>query len=300
MFRVLQSNAVHCTFEDLVPGYDSSPDMAYSDHLARWTQNVKAAAHELFVASDKLTSDQLAKTEGDVLHMLLAASLWNAAADWNTYMDTGKHPEGALVTPDAPASPDRKVAVVMLPRGYDATSLFTIAARSNIEAFNYALAQSGNMELRLSSPDIVCVRLPSPVPPGCLPFLSRLPNLRKAGRAQLEAAHTLLHGRIEGHEFLSAVAVKKSVRSDRLYQPLYEANVFKFLVREVLRGAALRFHVHVLDTEGAAVEAHYRSASLYSLLRGGHPELAVDRLITITTPRAVVEDVIGALPLFPL
>lgn len=67
-------------------------------------------------------------------------------------------------------------------------------------------------------------------------------NAVRLGR---ERAYLPLEGTVEAHGFLLAVAVKRSTRSDRLYQPLFEANVLKYLIEYVLRGAAFRFHVHI-------------------------------------------------------
>ncbi len=293
--RVLQANATHCTFADLVPGYDGAA-RSYVEYIEQWEQNAKDAADRLFGAANLISHSQLAKTSGDVLELVLAAGLWNLAADWNQFMETGiwKSP---LPKPDAVACPDRKVAIVTLPRGYSAMGLFTPEARRKIDAFNHALGKHG-MELRLSSPDIVGIRLPEYLEPELDPFMSRLSDMGPTNRPLLEQAYRRLEDRVEGHGFLFAIAVKKSVRSDRLYQPLFEANVLKYLIQEVLRGAALRFHVWVMSDEGAAVNEHYRAASLFSLLRGGSPERAVDNLHVLSDPAAALGSVLDELPRF--
>lgn len=298
-FRILQNNALECTFEAFVPGFETGPKKSYSQYLAQWSDNATAASKFLFGTATGLTHSQVAKCSGDVLQMLLASALWNAAADWNTFMDGGNKPTGSRITPNAVASPDRKVALVTLPRGYDATLLFTPPVRSTIKAFKNAL-QTDGMELAFSSPDIVGVRLPHPLPAELAPFLSRLPNLKKSNREALESAYKLLEGKIHAWGFLFAIAVKSSVRSDRLYQPLFEANVLKYLVQEVLRGSALRFIVYVVDPQGAAVEKHYSAASLFSLLRGGKPEKAIDKLVIPESPADVIDVVLKELPKFPI
>jgi len=52
--------------------------------------------------------------------------------------------------------------------------------------------------------------------------------------------------------------------------------------------------------EGAAVEAHYKAASLVSLVRGGQPALAIDVLHVATRPRASAQALLDEFPLFPL
>ena len=100
----------------------------------------------------------LRKVTGDVFELLGAPALWNAAAVWNQFMDTGVWNSTAFTRPvDAVAAPGRKVAVVPLPRGYDATLLFHEEARKSIAAQEHAL-KLADMELGLSAPDIVGVR----------------------------------------------------------------------------------------------------------------------------------------------
>lgn len=197
------------------------------------------------------------------------------------------------------ATPARKVAVFPLPRGYDSTLFFTPTARGAILAHEQSLRQRG-MDLGLSSPDIVGVRIPHPAPPQLSPFLEPLANLGETNRRLLETAYTRLEGTLEGHSFLFAIAVKRTTRSDRLYQPLSEANILKYLVQFVLRGSSIRFSVHVGSFEGADVVGHYKAASLVSLIRGGEPALAVDRLVRAEKPLEVAQVVLDDLPLFPI
>ena len=193
----------------------------------------------------------------------------------------------------------RNVAVVQLPRGYDSTRLFSPETRAALAAFEVALERQDS-ELKLSCPDIVGVRLPHPLPAGFEVFTQPIANLGADGQRRLGEAYRLLEGQLNGRSLLFAIAAKRSVRSDRLYQPLFEANVLKFLIGEVLGGSSFRFHVHAGSFEGADVEGHYRAASLVSLLRGGSPARAVDRLYKATHPRATAQIVLDELPLFPL
>ena len=96
-----------------------------------------------------------------------------------------------------------------------------------------------------------------------------------------------------------AVAVKRTTRSDRLYQPLFEATILKYLIDFVLRGAAFRFHVHMGSFAGADVQGHYKAPSLVSLMRGGDATLAVDSLYLSERPAAAAQVILDDLPLFP-
>jgi len=247
-----------------------------------------------------LAQGTIAKVEGDVLELLEAAALWNAAAAWNRFMNDGKWSSTILRAPDgAIPTPTRRIAIVKLPRGYDATLLFKDSVRRSILAHEQSLKLRG-MELGLSSPDIVGLRLPGDDQDPFPQFSRELRSLGERSRELLEGAHKQLEGTLDGRAFLFAIAVKRTTRSDRLYQALFEANILKYLIEVVLRGAAFRFYVHLGSFEGADVVGHYKAASLISLMRGGEPTLAVDRLARAVKPVETAQQILDDLPLFPL
>jgi hypothetical protein len=300
-FRLKQNVALGCTFDEFVPGTDNDPDPSrtYDQYLERFSNNAKGAGAHLY-DQFQISQPAIAKVEGDVFELLEAAALWNAASVWNHYMSTGlwtsnvfSIPAGAIVTPS------RKVAIVKLPRGYDATRLFKPEVRSSIKAHEQAL-RLRDMELGLSSPDIVGIRIPEPPPPEYAVFSEQLTNLGDENRTLVENASARIEGTLEGRAFLFAIAVKRTTRSDRLYQALFEANVLKYLIEVVLRGAAFKFSVHMGSFEGADVKNRYKAASLISLMRGGEPSLAVDRLYKAEQPMQAAQMVLNDLPLFPL
>lgn len=299
-FRLRQQAALCCSFEDFVPGGEDDPDPSrtYAEYLGQFRANALAAGAHLFGSSFSLRTAALGKVEGDVYELMEAAALWNAAAAWNRFMDTAEWPPCSLDQPDgAVAAPARKVAIVKLPRGYDTTDLFKDEVRADIQAFESALELRG-LELGLSTPDIVGVRLPNPLPSELNCFMDTIRSFREDDLAALEGAHDLLAGRIEGAGFLFALAVKRTTRSDRLYQPLFEANVLKFLIERVLHGAAFRFYVHMESFEGADVRRHYTAASLMSLVRGGEPMKAIDKLFEAKSPTASAQSILDDLPFF--
>lgn len=301
-FRLRQQAAMNCTFDAFMPGTDSDPDPSrtYETYLGQFRENAVRAGQRLFGDDFHVQSSAFAKVEGDVFELLEAGAFWSAAAAWNRFMDTGIWDSKVFTRPEgAVATPTRKVAIIKLPRGYDATRLFKEEVRGSIQAHEQALRLRG-MELGLSSPDIVGVRLPHPLPEALHCFQNDVNNLSADNLTLLEGAHQLLENSIDGTGFLLAVAVKRTTRSDRLYQPLFEANILKYLIEFVLRGAAFRFYAHLNSFEGADVEGHYRAASLISLIRGGTPTKAVDALYLAEQPRDSAQSVINDLPLFPV
>jgi hypothetical protein len=294
---------LQCAFADFIPGSGDDPDRTrpFRAYLDAARANATRAGKMLFVDPPfGLSNPQVAKVEGDAFELLEAATLWNAMAAWNQLMDTGVWASPDYACPaGAVPTPARKVAVVKLPRDFDATRMFRDDVRRNIEAFEAALQREG-MELGLSSPDIIGVRVPDPMPESYTPFLSPLTDLKAASRVRLEEGYKNIIGTLDGRSFLFAIAVKTSTRSDRLYQPLFEAMILKFLIGTVLRGAAFKFHVHMESFEGAAVEERYKAADLTSLLTGGAPRKAIDRVYKVIRPSDAAQVILDDLPSFPL
>jgi hypothetical protein len=300
-FRWQQAHAMHCAFEEFVPGSDNDPDptRTYDTYLAQMRKNTTDAGAILHGASFNISAPAMAKVEGDVFELLEAAALWNAFAAWNKYQEAGAWPSKVFTVPaNAVPTPSRKAAAIKLPRGYDTLKLFREEERREVLAMQAALT-AADMTLTLSAPDIVGIRLPYPLPPELEIFNSPLDNLSPANQKILEDAHLHLEGKLDGRSFLFALAVKRTTRSDRLYQPLFEANILKFLIEHVLRGASFRFYVHMGSLDGANVEEHYRAASLISLARGG-AQRAITATRCATNPTSSAQSVLNDLPLFPL
>lgn len=310
-FRIAQDNLMSCAFDGFVPGCegDPDPDRTFAFYRQQAQSNMLAAGGINFPATSSLRAFDVddirgaawGKVAGDMYEILEAAALWNAAATWNQFMDTGIWRAGSTFTQptNAIATPMRRIAIVKLPRGYDSTRLLTPAARASYAAFQRALTAEG-MQLRLSSPDIVGLRIPDPIPSGYEEFLEVIPNLDRSNLTGLLQAHSKIEGTIEGRNFLFAIAVKTSTRSDRLYQPLFEANVLKFLIGYVLRGAQLKFHVHMESFEGADVSGAYTAASLYSLMLGGGMQRAVDTLYKAERPRQTAQTILDSFPSYAI
>jgi hypothetical protein len=301
-FQVIQQRLMDCAFEDFVPGSANDPDPSRESlrYRQQATDNVLRAGQINFGADFKASKQQLAKVDGDVYELMEAAALWNAAAAWNVYMDTGVWTSTEFTCPaSAVPTPTRKVAIVKMARGADTTKLLSPAARGEYAAFETALQKQG-MELRLSTPDILGVRIPDPMPPGYGKFMNGVSDLSRTSQEHLETAWQGIQGSIEGRHFLFAIAVKTSTRSDRLYQALFEANVLKFIIGYVLRGPAIKFHAHLESFAGSDVVGRYNAAAMTSLLAGGTLTRAIDVLYQARSPRDTAQMILDSLPDYPL
>jgi hypothetical protein len=88
-----------------------------------------------------------------------------------------------------------------------------------------------------------------------------------------------LEGKLAASQIILGIALKKSLRSDRLYQPLYEANVMQLLLEGELGASRVDFEVHTLDSAGTAARDIYRAASLSAVAtKDSSPHRAVREL----------------------
>ncbi len=301
-FQIVQQRMMDCALGEFVPGSDGDPDPSRHSRIYRMQalHNVKLAGAINFPTGFRVSKQQAAKVDGDIYEIMEAAALWNAAAAWNVFMDTGvwssttfKQPPHAIPTPA------RKVAIVKMSRGADTTKLLNESARAAYAAFDKALQLDG-MELKLSTPDILGLRIPDPLLPGYQNFMTPLQDLSFASQQRLETAWQGIQSSLEGRNFLFAIAVKTSTRSDRLYQALFEANVLKFIIGYVLRGPAIKFHAHLETTKGSDVAGRYKAASMISLLAGGTPSKAIDQLYMALSPRDTAQLILDSLPTYPI
>jgi hypothetical protein len=158
---------------------------------------------------------------------------------------------------------------------------------ATISALRARLEQR-DLSLPTSTPDILIARLPTEFQKDDR-FQEPLPDLSKSSQSALDLAHRDFIGKIEPGEFILAIALKKSLRSDRLYQPLYEANIMQLLLEGRLNAPQVDFEVHTLASAGTAAMKTYSAASL-GLVATDHalPHRAVRELYEPPTAQGVI------------
>lgn len=267
-FRLLQQNMIAYTFDSFVPGFAAS-SVLNGTPFAEVVQQPIANANEegalLFGADYQVQDNARAKVAGDVFEVVTHAVLWNMAARWNAFMNGevwSRQPRYSrpAVTPDS----RRQIAVLNLPRGYDWVRLLVPSARRSINDIRTNLEQRHGLALPTSTPDIAVVVLPE-ADRSDEQWRRELPNLTSPEQEILRNVYRRLEGRVEPGELIFALAVKRSLRSDRLYQPLYEANVMQLLLEGFLDAPRVEFEVQTLSPEGTAAVNIYRAASLYAV-----------------------------------
>jgi hypothetical protein len=264
-FRLAEQNIIQYTFGSFIPGF--APDnpgvngMAYKDLMSRAQENAAAEGQMRFGNEFTVAPNAYAKVGGFVFEILSSAILWNAAARWNKYMAEIKWPPlPRYARPGLKPGRGRQVAVLKLPGGYDWVRLLAPSAQEEIAAIRAELAAKG-MTLPTSTPDVAVVALPDEHRNEEL-WRTELTGLRRDNQIVLANAYRHLAGKIGPDQILLAIAFKSSLRSDRLYQPLYEANIMQLILEYKLGAPRPIFEVHTLDREGTDAINKYASASL--------------------------------------
>lgn len=267
-FRLLQQNMLAYTFDSFVPGFAASTvinETPFAEVVQRPIDNADAEGALLFGADYNVGDNAKRKVAGDIFEVVTHAVLWNMAARWNAYMSGAPwNTRPRFPRPTVRPDPARQIAVLNLPRGYDWVRLLVPEAQQSINDIRDNLEARHGLALPTSTPDIAVVVLPETEREDPS-WRGELPNLTIPQQTVLRNAYLRLAGRIEPGELIFALAVKRSLRSDRLYQPLYEANVMQLLLEGFLGAPRVEFEVQTLSLEGTAAMEIYRAASLYAV-----------------------------------
>lgn len=297
-FRLAQSNMFAYTYQDFIPGFSDSVVYNTKPFHELVEQPLNNADEEgvMFFGSDySIQSNARAKVTGDLFETLSAAVMWNIVSRWNRYMaENTWAPRSGYKKPAAKPALHRQVAVLNLPRNYDWVRLLVPEAVSKIAALRGELSNS-QLLLPTSTPDLAIVTLPESAQHDQV-WRTELPNLSRKSQDVLSSAHRSLEGLIEPGGIILAVAFKKSLRSDRLYQPLYEANIMQLLLEGHLGAPRVEFEVHTLEFLGTNAIKTYSAASLFSVLtQDADRHRAVRELYVPTNARELASRVLDFL-----
>lgn len=270
-FQLPQGNMMAYTFGEFVPGWAAGGvnRLPFAQLLGRPIENAIAYGRQQFGQAFEVSSNQVAKVAGDIFQEVEAAALHNAACVWNQFMASGEWRPGisAYRKPSTTPSPTRQVAVVSLPRRYDWVKLLTPEASADIGSVRADLSVH-DLLLPTSTPDLIVVALPE----SCREdeaFATRCTDLGHGEQRRMRDLYKTLEGKVAAREIILAIALKKSLRSDRLYQPLYEANIMQLLLEGELDAPQVDFEVHTLESAGTRAVDTYRAASLAAVARRG-------------------------------
>jgi hypothetical protein len=224
---------------------------------------------------------------GDIFEKVEASIHWNTAARWNALMTNGTWPPAPRYTkPRTVLDPVKQVGVLSLPRRFDWVRLLHHTSAAQVMSLRAELS-AHDLSMPTSTPDLLVVRLPEELRSDNQ-FRTELQDLGRYSQEILDRAYRLFEGKLAADDFLLAVALKVSLRSDRLYQPLYEANVMQLILEGRLGAPQVDFEVHTLQSAGTRAQETYRAASLGLVANGSAaPHRAVRELYEPPTADAV-------------
>lgn len=232
-YRLSQKTITACVFDNWLPGaWNSEAHQHAADADTSWVElltqlgkngtiagHTRTASRQLFQIAKgfSLTRAQLAKVQGDVFQLLVGAVLWNACV---------AHNQQQL----ASGQPGPIYAALTLGDNYKLGQLFEPGDARRLKELQDQLALS-NTSLAYSTPDFVVVDISRLGPETRLHFNQRLTNLSFSNQDTLANARLGLKGHLNASDIVAAIGLKTSIRSDRMYQLLFEANAWKFIWR---------------------------------------------------------------------
>ena len=199
--RITADSALDCIYRGL------APDGSVRQILDMLQEQVRTAADARYGGGtgDKLTGG-LANVRGDWLEQVLGLLLWNIVAD----------------------SHFGNTAIVKLPNAtiLPFLGLYSPQAQGYLEDL-FASLKTQDISLTMSNPDFVCVtNLPEEI---AASFRTPL-KMGKEAASTMASAWELLRGICDPFSVPFVLAVKSSIRPDRRYQIVHEANTVKALV----------------------------------------------------------------------
>ena len=281
-YRITQNAGMSCAFDSWVPGLTESENLnqAWEYFTSRVASNAEQAGTYLesmgtFQGSRyrfSLTSGQKAKVAGDVFEVLVRAILWNCCVDINR------------------SSQDeaRTIAAVTLGDNYDLHQLFTADISESFSRYEERLK---NQDTRLcySTPDLILVDITNLPPDRREQFKKKIENLNFDNQRLLSHSRILLEGHIRPEDLLFAAGIKTSIRSDRMYQFLFEANAWKFIWREIFKiNPSLYYTIIGSSPYGVNIEK-LRSVDFTSTQSDNQATRAIDNLVITISPANLKE-----------
>lgn len=302
-YRLLQHRSMACTFDAGVPGFceELSPETPFADFTGQCVSNAKAAGHYVEAERPEVFGDdieqsffftpgQQGKVKGDIFESLCCAVLWNSccylSGTYSGYIDP-KIAEllSAVRTP-------YPVSAITLGDNYPLSKLFTPEASAQFLEFERALLERGT-SLCYSTPDLIVFRVKDEELNALL--TDPIGNITESTIRTLAGVKNIVAGRLTPSDILLASGLKTSIRSDRMYQFLFEANAWKAIWRKVYGLKPSKYHSVMLGHYGANREK-LRSVEFTSIGEGtSEVEKAIDGFVSIQTPLDLVEWFVGAI-----
>jgi hypothetical protein len=279
-YRLSQITGMACAFDSWIPGeqgcpIDTNPPLTW--YLERLVSNARAAGRYIeqnspgvFGSPEKsffLTEAQIGKVRGDVYEAICRAILWNCSVRLNV------------------RSKGRRVAMFSLGDNYNLLDLFTPPSGQKLKTFTETLA-TREITLSYSTPDLVAVDISELDKATQDYFAEPILTLSTANQEHMNRARLQVAGKLTPKNVILACGLKTSIRSDRMFQFLFEANAWKYLWRRAFELPPCPYHSVIGQTFGADSE-RLRSIDFSSVDGPNGATRAIDGMTEISTPNDV-------------
>lgn len=294
-YRLAQKFSMACTFDNGVPGFEANNlgAIPLSDLVNQCIENGKLAGK--FIEDNvpqhygknveepfSLTSGQIGKVRGDIFETLSRAILWNSSL-----LISGSY-KGEINQSIKDSLSNVRLngnfAAITLGDNYDLKKLFNKEATKEFERFESHLEKQGT-SFCYSTPDLIVIRLPDAILPK---FSKPIDKLSVANQDMLSNIRKEIEGYISPSDIVLAAGIKTSIRSDRMYQLLFEANAWKAIWRKIYDIEPSKYFSLIGQSYGAD-PVKLNSVEFTSLSGNSEASKAIDGLVQFSTPLDLVD-----------
>lgn len=297
-FRLNQTPGWKCAFDSFVPGFENDPfNEDYDFYVQQLIENATNAGDYLFetdhwgdITPEEFfyTAQQTGKVKGDSYEFLVRAILWNCCAYWNQYM---KSETWELDQPTPDTELDEPIGVITLGDNYDIQRLFTSEFRTLYLEIMDQLEEQGT-NLSLSTPDAVVFRTRNLPEEKREYFEEVIDSINEDEVERLEKSREHVEGHLVPSDIIAAIGIKTSIRSDRLYQLIFEANAWHTIFRTLFGADSQRYYTMTTQSYGANEQKVNDAVWLPSIhIADGevHAQPAIEDVINMMSPQQTID-----------
>ena len=293
-YRLAQKSSMACTYDRGIPGISRvfSGSTPLNEYVNKCIGNgvlagqyIEANEPEHFgevEASFSLTSGQIGKVRGDIFETLVRAVLWNSCRFMNK--------NNRASAPNVFSTFDSKevYGAITLGDNYDLKKLFTPSAAEVFLNFEKEL-EKNSTSFCYSTPDLIVFKCKDETMANF--FSQEVSNLSIANQDLLSTSRSEIEGKLNPEDIVLAAGIKTSIRSDRMYQLLFEANAWKAIWRVIYDIKPSKYYSLIGQSYGADPKK-LNSIEFTSL--NGQRAKAIDGLIHISTPDDLINWFVAA------
>lgn len=300
LYRIGQASGLACAFDHWIPGFSklAPSDLKIIDFSEQVIRNAKTAGAVLEAQEPNrfgeveapfiVTAGQSGKVRGDTFEMLCRAIFWNCAALSSRQSQEPTSSSFSIPTSFHTKARQDDIAILTLGDNYDLKKLLTEESSRMLSAFEANLDRAST-SIQYSTPDVVCINISKQGPDVKTFFGHLIENLDRSNQERLSTARSHLEGKVRPQDIRFAAGIKTSIRSDRMYQFLYEANSWKFIWREAFKTTPSPYYVLTSQTFGADPKK-LTSVDFSSAGKGmGNAQRAIDGTFTVQTPQDLID-----------